>query len=84
LEFLRSGYTSVGRVFTLRYVRTDHWGLVSQKALLDGTLEGFRGFASCLEKVRVKGVIYGTGAWNIGDIRGRPAMKQAYEMGKNA
>jgi len=52
--------------------------------LLDGTLEGFRGFASCLEKVRVKGVIYGTGAWNIGDIRGRPAMKQAYEMGKNA
>jgi hypothetical protein len=31
-----------------------------------------------------QGVICGTGAWNIGDIKGRPAMEQAYEMGKNA
>jgi multimeric flavodoxin WrbA len=57
---------------------------VGQKALLERTLEGFRGFASCLDKAREKGVVYGTGAWKIGDIKGRPAMKQAYEMGKNA
>ena len=30
-----------------------------------------------------KGVIYGTGAWDKGDIKGSQAMKQSYEMGKN-
>jgi len=29
-----------------------------------------------------KGVIYGMGAWNIGDIKGSTAMNQAFEMGK--
>ncbi len=28
------------------------------------------------------GIIYGTGAWNIGDIKGTKAMTEAYEMGK--
>jgi multimeric flavodoxin WrbA len=32
--------------------------------------------------VKEKGVIYGTGAWNIGDIKGSSAMTEAYEMGK--
>jgi multimeric flavodoxin WrbA len=57
---------------------------VGRKDLLERTLEGFRGFTSCLSGAREKGVIYGTGAWNIGDIKGSPAMTQAYEMGKNA
>ncbi len=57
---------------------------VGRKDLLERTLEGFRGFISCLSGAREKGVIYGTGAWNIGDIKGSPAMTQAYEMGKNA
>ena len=57
---------------------------VSRKDLLERTLEGFRGFTSCLSGVKEKGAIYGTGAWNIGDIKGSPAMTQAYEMGKNA
>jgi multimeric flavodoxin WrbA len=48
------------------------------------TLEEFRGFTSCLEGPEEKGVIYGTGAWNIGDIKGTPAMSQAYQMGKGA
>jgi len=48
------------------------------------TLEGFRGFTSCLDGPIEKGVIYGTGAWKKGDIKGNPAMTQAYEMGKNA
>ena len=29
------------------------------------------------------GVVYGVGAWHKGDIQGKPAMKQAYEMGRN-
>jgi multimeric flavodoxin WrbA len=48
------------------------------------TLEEFRGFTYCLEGPEEKGVIYGTGAWNIGDIKGTPVMSQAYQMGKNA
>jgi len=51
---------------------------------LDRTLEGFRGFTSCLDGAREKGVVYGTGAWNIGDIQGSPAMDEAYRMGLGA
>ena len=57
---------------------------VKRKDLLERTLESFRGFTSCLGRAREKGVIQGTGAWNLGDIKGSPAMTQAYEMGKNA
>jgi len=57
---------------------------VTRKALLERTREGFRGFTSCLPGAKEKGVIYGTGAWNIGDIKGSAATTQAYDMGKNA
>lgn len=52
------------------------------KQAMERTFEGFRGFTSCLEGANEKGVIYGTGAWNIGNIKGSKAMEQAYEMGK--
>lgn len=54
----------------------------SRKQAMERTLEGFRGFTSCLEGAKEKGAIYGTGAWNMGDIKGSKAMNQAYEMGK--
>jgi len=31
-----------------------------------------------------KGVIYETGAWNIGEIKGSSVMTQAYEIRENA
>jgi len=49
---------------------------------MERTIEGFRGFTSCLNGAEEKGIIYGTGAWNIGDIKGKPAMKEAFETGK--
>ena len=55
---------------------------VSKKAALERTIEGFRGFTSCLPGAKEKGIVYGTGAWEVGDILGSPAMNQAYEMGK--
>ena len=55
----------------------------SNKRAMERTLEGFRGFTSCLDGAKEKGIIYGVGAWNIGDIKGKPAMEEAYEMGKN-
>jgi len=55
----------------------------SNKQAMERTLEEFRGFTYCLENAREKGVIYGTGAWNKGEIIGKPAMKQAFEAGKS-
>jgi hypothetical protein len=51
--------------------------------LLERTLESLRGFSACLTGAKEKGAIYGTGAWNKGDIKKSPAMDQAYEMGRN-
>jgi multimeric flavodoxin WrbA len=56
---------------------------VTSKEALQRTLEGFRGFASCLGCAKEKGIIYGTGAWKAGDIKGSKAITQAYEMGKH-
>ena len=55
-----------------------------RKQAMERTVEGFRGFTSCLSGAQEKGIIYGTGAWKAGDIEKHPAMKQAFEMGKNA
>ena len=52
------------------------------KPAMERTLEEFRGFINCLDGANEKGIVYGTGAWNMGDIKGKPAMKHAYEMGK--
>jgi len=54
----------------------------SRKETLERTVEEFRGFLDCLDGSREKGIVYGTGAWGIGEIEGSSAMKEAYEMGK--
>lgn len=55
----------------------------TDKSMMERTIEGFRGFTEdCLTNAYEKGIIYGTGAWQAGDIRKSPAMRQAYEMGK--
>lgn len=55
----------------------------TDQTMLKRTIEGLRGFTEdCLPNAHEKGVIYGTGAWQIGEIKNRPAMRQAYEMGK--
>jgi len=47
------------------------------------TLESFRGFTSCLDGAQEKGVVYGTGAWEVGDIQASPAMGEAHRMGRS-
>jgi multimeric flavodoxin WrbA len=54
----------------------------SSKAAMERTIEGFRGFTSCLPGAKEKGIVYGTGAWEIGDILASRAMKHSREMGK--
>jgi len=53
------------------------------RAAMKPAIEGFRAFTSCLPGAKEKGIVYGTGAWEIGDILTSNAMKQAYEMGKS-
>ncbi|MCC8172546.1 MAG: flavodoxin family protein [Parabacteroides sp.] len=50
--------------------------------LMERTVDTFRGFLDCLENPVVGGVVYGTGVWHAGEIKGKPAMHEAYEMGK--
>jgi len=48
------------------------------------TVEALRGFTQdCLEGSREKGILYGTGAWQKGEVKNLPVFKQAYEMGQN-
>ena len=55
----------------------------TNKNNLAPTIEGLRGFTrDCLEGSKEKGIIYGTGAWQVGEIKTLPAYKKAYEMGK--
>lgn len=55
----------------------------TEKTNLKPTIEGLRGFTrDCLEGTKEKGIIYGTGAWKVGEIKNLPAYQEAYEMGK--
>ena len=55
----------------------------TEKGNLKPAVEGLRGFTrDCLEGTKEKGIIYGVGAWQAGDIKKLPAYKEAYEMGK--
>lgn len=51
--------------------------------MMERSIECFRGLLDCLENPTEKGVIYGVGAWQKGEIKGTKAMQEAYEMGKN-
>ena len=55
----------------------------TEKDNLHPTIEGLRGFTrDCLEGSKEKGIIYGVGAWQVGEIKTLSAYKEAYEMGK--
>ena len=47
------------------------------------TIECFRGYADCVEGAVEKGIIYGTGVYEKGEIKNSPAFSEAYEMGKS-
>lgn len=53
------------------------------KAKMMRTIDTFQGFLDCLENPAVKGTVFGLGVWHVGEIKGNPAMKEAYEMGRS-
>ena len=55
---------------------------VDSKPAIERTLEEFRGFTGLLDNAKEKGVVYGIGAWNKGDVKGMPVMQEAFQMGK--
>ena len=48
---------------------------VAGKEEMERTINGLPG-------AKISGLIYGAGAWQLGEIQGNPAMQQAYQMGK--
>lgn len=54
----------------------------SSKNSMEATLACFRGYADCVNGAKEKGVIYGTGVYEKGEIIKTDFMKDAYEMGK--
>lgn len=56
----------------------------SDKKMMQKTIDGFLGLTEdCLYNAVVKGIVYGLGAWQIGEIKGNPAMQEAYHMGQS-
>lgn len=53
------------------------------KAEMKRTVDGIRGYLECLPGATEMGVIYGAGAWQLGDILQNPAMQKAYTAGEN-
>jgi multimeric flavodoxin WrbA len=53
------------------------------RACQNRTIEEFRGLLACLSGAKEKGVIFGVGVWQKGDVNATNYPQQAYEMGKN-
>jgi multimeric flavodoxin WrbA len=89
-------YTMCGQMKTMidrccsRYTEISHkefYFIVTaaddSKQAMDRTLEEFRGFMSCLDNAKEKAIIFGVGNWSVGEINGKPAKKEAYQLGKS-
>ena len=53
------------------------------KAIMERSVECFRGFADCFKGSRERGIIYGHGLYAKDDAKTFAYTKEAYEMGKN-
>lgn len=49
---------------------------------MECTMNDLQGFVNCVPGSTVKGKVYGS-AFGVGEIKGKPAMEQAYTYGKN-
>lgn len=52
------------------------------RQLLEHVFDNLMGFIDCLENPVVRGRVLATGVWHAGEIKGNPALQEAYEMGK--
>ena len=71
-----------------RFKGTEFWHIITaadtNKDMMSATLEGLRGFMrDCMEGSVERGVLYGTGAYEKGEVRNLPVFQEAYEAGKS-
>lgn len=52
------------------------------KEAAETTLACFRGYADCVEGANEKGILYGMGVYEKGEIKNTASIREAYEMGK--
>ena len=45
------------------------------------TVAMLKGFLDCLDNPVQRGIIYGLGVWQPGEVKSTPAMREAYEAG---
>ena len=51
--------------------------------IMQRVVDNFSGFLDCLENPVVKGTVFCGGVWHVGEIKGKAALQEAYDMGKN-
>lgn len=54
------------------------------KGAMERTINSMRGFTDCLPGAQVKGVIYGSGVYQKGEVLETRASEEAYQAGKRA
>ncbi|MGD9157480.1 MAG: flavodoxin family protein [Desulfobacteraceae bacterium] len=52
--------------------------------VVESTVKSLRQFTECLSNITERGVISVTGVWDVGGVNGTPAVKQAFDAGRNA
>ena len=50
---------------------------------VDGAVTGLQGWIDCFEKAHLSGTVFAGGVTSVGEVQGHPALKQAYELGRN-
>ena len=71
-----------------RFKGTEFWHIITaadtNRDMMSATLEGLRGFMrDCMEGSVERGVLYGTGAYEKGEVCSLPVFQEAYEAGKS-
>ena len=66
----------------------EFWHIITaadtNRDIMSATLEGLRGFMrDCMEGTVERGVLYGIGAYEKGEVRNLPVFKEAYEAGRS-
>lgn len=56
----------------------------SERENMERVVSSLNGFLDCLDNPSLKGVIMGLGVWHAGEIKGSPALKEAYDAGFKA
>ena len=55
----------------------------ADKGAMERTVDAMQGFTDCLPGTQMKGVVYGSGVYQKGEVRDTTAFREAYQLGRN-